>query len=261
MPAVSIAATRLGGIPSVGTFHADPTPMIRRAYRVGAVPLRRALTRLDVVTAVSPVAGRAIDKLTTARIVPNGLDTRDFETGPKRPLSVGFVGRDDPRKGLEVLLAAWPEVRAAIPGATLRIVSTREREPIDGVEFLGAVDEVAKRSFLGETQVMCAPNLSGESFGIVLVEAMASRCAVVASALPAFVNVLGESGMLVKAGDASGLAQALLRLLRDPHTVAHLASAGLERSLRFDRNAVLAGYIEAYRDAVTVRSRRALTSG
>jgi phosphatidylinositol alpha-mannosyltransferase len=256
MPAVSIAATRLEGIPSVGTFHADPSRVIRRFYRVGAVPLRRLLSRLDVVTAVSPVAAQAIDKLVNARIVPNGLDTSRFETGPKRAFSVGFVGRDDPRKGLDTLLAAWPDVMAAVPEATLRVVSSATREPAAGVEFMGAVDETAKRAFLAETQVVCAPNLSGESFGIILVEAMASQCAVVASALPAFVNVLGDSGVLVKPGDAPGLAQALIRTLLETDVTERLAAEGRERSHRFDRGAVLAGYLEAYRRAETTHRLR-----
>jgi phosphatidylinositol alpha-mannosyltransferase len=250
MPAVSTAASRLDSVASVGTFHADPTRTIRRIYRAGAVPLRRILSRLDVVTAVSPVAAEAVRGLATARIVPNGLDTSAMDTGPKRPLSVGFIGRDDPRKGLDVLLAAWPRVRAAHPGASLRIVSSGRRQPMDGVEYLGAVDEPAKRAFLGETQVLCAPNLSGESFGIILVEAMASRCAVVASALPAFVNVLGDGGVLVKPGDADGLARAIAGLFSDPTFMDHAAGRGLERSSRFDRNRVLADYVEAYRTAI-----------
>ncbi len=256
MPAVSVAAIRLEGFPLVGTFHADPSRTIRRIYRMGALPLRRRLGGLDVATAVSPVAAQAIAGLVSARIVPNGLDTSSFDGGPKRPLSVGFVGRDDPRKGLDVLLAAWPEVLAAIPEATLRVVSAGIRESISGVEFMGAVDETTKRAVLAETRVMCAPNVSGESFGIILVEAMASRCAVVASALPAFVNVLGDTGVLVKPGDAAGLAGALIRLLRDPDGAERMAASSFQRAQRYDRDSVLAGYLDAYRDAIAAHELR-----
>lgn len=258
MPAVSLAATRLEGVPLVGTFHADPEPMVRRLYRFGALPLRRVLRRLDVATAVSPVAAQAVRRMIDPRVIPNGLETDAFATGPKRSLSVGFIGRDDPRKGLDVLLDAWPAVHAAVPEARLRIVSDAERSPTPGVEFLGAVDDAEKREFLGETAVLCAPNLSGESFGIVLVEGMASRCAVVASTLPAFVNVLEDQGMLVPPGDSVGLSQMLTRLLSDPDRIEQLGRGARARSHRFDRGPVLEGYLGAYQDAVAVHGSRSV---
>lgn len=250
MPTVSLASTRLTATPKVGTFHADPSPMIRRLYRLGAAPLRSLVRRLDIVTAVSPVAAGAVERFARTRIVPNGLEVGAYETGPKGAHTVGFIGRDDPRKGLDVLLAAWPHVQQAIPEARLRVVAEGREGTSPGIEFLGAISEADKRTFLGETQVMVAPNLSGESFGIVLVEAMASAGVVVASALPAFVAVLGDSGVLVKPGDAADLARSLIGLLRDGDKISRLSAAALERSRRFDRSTVVAGYLAAYHDAV-----------
>jgi phosphatidylinositol alpha-mannosyltransferase len=155
-----------------------------------------------------------------------------------------------------VLLDAWPAVHTAVPEARPQVVSDADRSPQAGVEFLGAIDDARKRTFLGQTAVLCTPNLSGESFGIVLVEGMASQCAVVASTLPAFVNVLGDEGILVPPGDSSGLAQMLIRLLRDPDRIERLGSGARARSHRFDRGPVLDGYLRAYQDAVAAHSSR-----
>jgi phosphatidylinositol alpha-mannosyltransferase len=249
-PTLALAAVALPDVPLVGTFHADPSPAVRRFYRASAPLLRRVLGRLDVVTAVSPVAAGAVDRVVTPRLVPNGVDVASHEPDAGNPRQVAFVGRDDPRKGLDVLLAAWPIVRAAVPDAELAVAAGDRIEDVDGVRFVGALSNDAKRKLLTTSAVFCAPNLGGESFGIVLVEGMASGCAVVASALPGFTYVLGDAGVLVKPGDPEGLARSLIHLLENDAHRAGLQRRGLERAWRFDRAEVLAGYLAAYREAV-----------
>lgn len=251
MPVVSQAAAAVGDVAKVGTFHADPSRAVRRLYRIGGPLLRRVAAKLTLATAVSPVAAAPLAGLVDVRLVPNGIDVADFPVGDKVPHRVTFLGRDDPRKGLDVLLQAWPAVMRHIPDAEL-VVAGADRRGVSapGVSFAGSVDEAAKRELLAESAVFCAPNTGGESFGLVLAEAMAAGCAVVASAIPAFVHVLGEAGSLTKPGDAGGLADTLVGLLRDPLRRERLVAVGAERIARFDRVAVLAAYVEAYEDAL-----------
>jgi phosphatidylinositol alpha-mannosyltransferase len=105
---------------------------------------------------------------------------------------------------------------------------------------------------LGGARVAAAPNLGGESFGIVVLEAMASGCAVVASAIPAFAAVLGDAGELVKPGDSTGLSQRIVDLLMDPTRTAGLSAAARERSLRYDGEVIVERYLEVYAEAIAL---------
>jgi phosphatidylinositol alpha-mannosyltransferase len=252
MPVVSQAATAVKGVPKVGTFHADPSRAVRRLYRVGGPVLRRIADRLDLATAVSPVAAGPIAGLADVRLVPNGIDMAEFGPGQKVDHRVAFLGRDDPRKGLDVLLTAWPEVLAHIPTAELVVGGTERRGGPPRVRFLGRVDDEEKRDLLGTSAVFCAPNTGGESFGIILAEAMASGCALVASGLAAFVHVAGEAAAFAGPGDAAGLASALIRVLSNSEERAAMVAAGSSRVVRFDRTAVLEGYLEAYEAAIAI---------
>ena len=245
MPLVSLAALLTDGPSKVGTFHADPAAAIRRTYRFGAPLLRRWLSRLDVASAVSPVAAGPVSHLVTPRIVPNAVDVRQYSQGPKQRGRVAFIGRNDPRKGLDVLLAAWPMVATAVPGSQLVVTADSDVE-IAGVQFRGRVTEAEKRDILASASLFCAPNTQGESFGIVLVEAMAAACAVVASGLPSFTHVLADAGVLVAPGDSDGLADSLIRLLARPDRITELQEASAQRVSRFDGQAVLAAHLENY---------------
>jgi len=249
MPFVSLCAGRVPDIAKVGTFHADPSELVRRLYRSGGPLVRRTMGRLDVVTAVSPVAGSAIAHLVRHRVVPNGLDTASFTAGSQTPRRVMFLGRDEPRKGFDVLLTAWPQVRAAVPDAEL-VATVEARPDTPGIRYVGRVADDEKRRLLAEADVFCAPNLGGESFGIVLAEAMASGCAVVASALPGFAHVVAGAGVLCAPGDHRGLARMLIALLRDDARRDELRRRAAQQVRRFDRDAVLSGYLAAYEDAL-----------
>jgi phosphatidylinositol alpha-mannosyltransferase len=253
MPAVSPAALRVDGPAKVATFHADPPGWVRRLYRHGRSGVRLAVRNAAVITAVSPIAGSSIDGVVEYRIIPNGIDVSRYLTGPKAPAKVAFLGRDDERKGLPVLLEAWATVRAAVPDATLSVLGASRDQPMAGVEFFGWVGDEVKEAELGSARVFCAPNLGGESFGIIVAEAMASNCAIVASTIPAFEHVAGSTARFVAPGRPDELAQEIIGLLLDPDTAARLGNAAVERVQRFDGSTVAAEYIAAYEDAIAPR--------
>lgn len=252
MPQVSLTALRKATVPLVGTFHADASKPAQWVYKLGKPLTSRWFQRLDVITAVSAIASRVVDGTGRVRIIPNGVDVAAYAPDTKTPTSVVFLGRNDERKGLPVLLEAWPHIRAAYSDAHLTVVGAEQPgESIAGVEFAGRVSEQAKRDYLKDAVVYCAPNLSGESFGIVVVEAMAAGCAVVASGLPAFVRVAGDAARFVAPGDSAGLATQIGALLADGQAAQALGSAAQDRARRFSGEVVAAAYIEAYEDAVS----------
>jgi phosphatidylinositol alpha-mannosyltransferase len=212
--------------------------------------LKRVISKLDVITATSPVSRSAIDRFASARIVANGIDLDAYGPTGKEPGSVAFLGRDDPRKGLDVLLAAWPIVAEAIDGAKLTVMSAERTSDRDDVEFLGRVTEERKAAVLAGTEVYCAPNLGGESFGIVLAEAMASGCAVVASAIPAFAHVVADTAELVAPGDPEGLAKRIIELLENDERRSNLQGAAFARARQYDGRVVAAIFADAYAEAM-----------
>ncbi len=149
-------------------------------------------------------------------------------------------------------LAAWPRVRRARPDAELAVIGAARTVSIPGITWHGRVDAATKQALLASSAVFTAPNLGGESFGIVLTEAMAAGCAVIASSLPAFESVLGEAGVLVAPGDADALATAIVGLLEAPDEVGRLASAATERVRRFDWSEVVDQYRALYAEASNI---------
>jgi len=250
MPVVSLAAARIGDLPTVGTFHADPPQWVRKGYAALSPVVRRILQKLDVVTTVSPVARSAIEPVVAARVIPNGIDVPAYGRADKVAGRVVFLGRDDPRKGLNVLLEAWPAIREAVSGASLRVLGAHRDRPVEGVDFLGRVSEDDKYAELAVAEIFVAPNLRSESFGIIVAEGMASGCAVVASGIPAFVQVLGDAGEIVAPGDVETLSQRVSALLRDPERKRMLSERARDRVQRFDGRRVTDAYIEAYDDAI-----------
>lgn len=250
MPIVSVAATAIGDTPTVGTFHADPPGWVRLGYRAGSLLWRQAIRRLNVVTTVSQVSGTAIAPFAQARVIANGIDVDDYGHERKVANRVTFLGRDDTRKGLQVLLDGWPAVVAQVPDAELHVIGARRDEKITGVRFLGRVDERTKLAELGRSEVYCAPNLGGESFGIVVAEGMASGCAVVASAIPAFTSVLGDAGCFVSPGDSEGLGERIVALLIDREDLRAKQRRAVVAVRRFDGSSIAAQYVQAYEDAI-----------
>jgi phosphatidyl-myo-inositol alpha-mannosyltransferase len=247
IPFVGWAA--LGSRPLVVTFHASPPEWVPKMYR--AAPVAR-LMRRSVVTAVSPTAAAPIPaKWGPVEIVPNAIDVESYRVPvPRNPLRVAFLGRDDPRKGLDVLLDAWPAIRGAVPGAELKVMGASRPVAMDGVEFKGRVGGPEKREVLASSRVFVAPNLGGESFGIVVAEGMAAGCAVVCSDLPAFRDVAGDAGTYVAVGEGNALARAVISILADPAEGERLGGAAVDRVTRFDWGVIATRYQLMYRRAL-----------
>lgn len=250
MPAVSLGALRAGA-PVVATFHAAPGALGRGFYSVlGSQLLRLLGPHVKRVTAVSSTAAAPLPESLEVTIIPNGVDVQAFSSDVERAQHrVAFLGRDEPRKGLDVLLEAWNRVRQEIPDAELLVMGADRSSP--GVSWKGIVDEAEKRQGLGSSSVYVAPNLGGESFGITIVEAMAAGAAVVASDLGAFRDVGGEAVRYFPAGDPRALGDELVAILGDPTTMAMLSRAGQERARRFDWPTIVSGYRAVYTQAIS----------
>lgn len=250
MPFVSLGALR-AGVPVVATFHAAPGSAGKSLYTIVRPWLRSLLgPNLRKVTAVSRTAAAPLSRDLDITIVPNGVDVEWLQPVVERnPRRVAFLGRDDKRKGLDVLLEAWDRVVAEVEDVELVVMGARR--DVDGIKWLGRVDDDAKKAGLGSSAVCVAPNLGGESFGIVLVEAMAAGAAVVASDLPAFQEVGGDAVRYFATGNSADLAATLIELLADPDTMEAMARAGSERAWMYDWGSVASSYREVYEAALS----------
>lgn len=269
-PSLSLIAmwARLG--PTVGTFHTSTEGST--LMRLGKPWIKPGYEELDARIAVSPSAARTIGehlRVAPTHIIPNGVDTsayvnalpREEWQGTKKAPTVGILGRmDEPRKGLETFLDSIPLVRARHPRARF-LVAGRFSDRVAakaaraGAEVVGELDEAEKATFMSSVDVYCAPNTGGESFGIVLVEAMAAGAAVVASDLVAFRDVAtSDEGQrcadFFHVGHALGMAEKISALLDDPQGRAALAARGRERAGTFDWHQVSPRIEETYRDAI-----------
>ncbi len=250
MPLVSLSALRVG-VPVVATFHAAPGTMGAGLYRLVGSQLKRLLgPNIRRITAVSATAAAPLAADLEVAIVPNGVDVSAFHTGIDRhERRVAFLGRDEKRKGLDILLEAWQTVTASFPDAELYVMGANRGD--GGITWMGAVDDEAKADGLGSAAIYAAPNLGGESFGVVLVEAMAAGTAVVASDLPSFRDVGGDAVRYFQTGDPRALAESLIELLADPTEIEALATAGAERARLYDWENVAARYRSVYREAIS----------
>lgn len=250
MPIVSLAALRVG-TPVVATFHAAPGTIGTGFYAFARSQHARLLgPNVRRVTAVSKTAARPISEDIQVKIVPNGVDISLFKSDVERsPGRIAFLGRDEKRKGLDVLLAAWPQISTQAPGAEL-VVMGADRS-LQGVTWMGPVDDVTKVDVLASSGVYVAPNLGGESFGIVLVEAMASGTPVLASDLDSFRDVGGDAARYFTAGDPKALAARLVEMLRDKGDLAEMSVKGRRRAERFDWTRVATEYRSVYQGAAS----------
>jgi phosphatidylinositol alpha-mannosyltransferase len=238
--------------PMVCTFHAAIPSWVALAYRWAAAPIGRRLRRAVLSAVSEEAAWRIPPGWGEVTLIPNGLDVAGYQPEVDRiEERVVFVGRDDPRKGLDVLLRAWPEVVARIPEAELVVVGSGRADRLPGVTFLGPTDEGAKRRVMGSSSLLVAPNLGGESFGIVIAEAMAAGCAVVASDLPAFRALAGDDGRYFPAGDSTRLATIISSLLARPSELASLRWSARKRVERLDWSVVVPRYLEIYQKAAS----------
>jgi phosphatidylinositol alpha-mannosyltransferase len=257
-----------GELPLVGTFHTYSENVLTNGFAAIWLGGRRRMNRLHARIAVSEAAAWTARRFYGGRyrIIPNGVQLQDSrrlvseEPGARaRPLRILFVGQAVERKGLPVLLRAFEALRDQIP-ATLTLVGAGPEEVAHmmlddrGVEALGKVSEERKLSELATADVVCAPSLHGESFGMVLTEAFAASAPVIASDIPGYRDVIrdGTDGLLVPAGDALALAESLRRLALDPQLRTRMARAARERAERFAWPCVAGEVLESYEQALAV---------
>jgi phosphatidylinositol alpha-mannosyltransferase len=251
--------------PVVGTFHAYSTKWFPNATAT-LLGARRIFNKLHTRIAVSDAARWTGERYFggTYDVIPNGVDVAAAPKKEKEPgeeFRVLFVGRDDVRKGLPVLLSAFAGLREHVP-VQLQLIgaSTEAVEPyiadLNGgthdVEFLGSVDKDQLWDQLHRADVLCAPSLGGESFGMVLIEAFAAGTPVVASDIAGYRQVVshGSDGMLVPAGRPLELAEALRSLWLDPERRAAMGTAARVRSADFGWPRVAAAVTGAYERAL-----------
>ncbi|UAK38931.1 glycosyltransferase family 4 protein [Gordonia bronchialis] len=267
-PSISMLSLMVASGPIVTTFHTATSRSLWLSTFQGI--LRPYHERIAGKIAVSELARRwQMESLGSDAVeIPNGINVAGFADA--QPLdgypwpggSVLFLGRfDEPRKGIDILMRALPAVVEQFPdvrvlvvgGGNQRALRRRAGDLADHLVFLGQVDDATKARALRSVDVYCAPNLGGESFGIVLVEAMAAGAAVIASSLNAFRRVLddGRAGRLVATGSPEELAAGIVGLLGDPGARAELVAAGRVRADRYDWSRVADQILRVY-DTVTV---------
>jgi phosphatidyl-myo-inositol alpha-mannosyltransferase len=269
-PSVAMLAMWAATGPVVATFHSSNLRyrVLQAAYPV----LRPSLEKISARIAVSEDARRTV---TThiggdAVVIPNGVFVDAFAQASRAPRwtgtaerpTVAFVGRlDEPRKGLEVLSEAIPRVLRTCPGARFVIAGSGDAQAaaqrLDpaaraACEFLGTVSDSDKAALLRSVDVYVAPHTGGESFGIVLVEAMSAGAPVLASDLDAFRRVLddGRLGVLFPTGDAGALGCALLDLVADPGARAARSRRASEAVRRYDWSVVAEEVLAVYETVV-----------
>lgn len=270
-PSLGMLALWIADGPVVATFH---TSLVRSRPLQMAYPLvRQSLEKISLRVAVSEDARRTLVEHLggDAVVIPNGVWVDAFAaagtdprwTGTPQAPTVAFLGRlDEPRKGLAVLLRAVGTVLDAHPGARFLVAGSGETgqeqardvlgDRAGAVEFLGRVSEQDKARLLASADVYCAPQTGGESFGIVLVEAMSAGTTVVASDLGAFTRVLddGDAGVLFRTGDAADLGATLVRVLGDPALRARVSAHASHVVRRYDWSAVTDQVLAVYEMAV-----------
>jgi phosphatidylinositol alpha-mannosyltransferase len=266
-PSLGMLALWIAEGPIVATMH---TALVRsRALQMAYPLVRQSLEKISARIAVSEDARRTLVEHMggDAVVIPNGVYVDRFAraepdprwTGTPDAPTVAFLGRlDEQRKGLPVLLEAVPAILRERPGTRFLVAGRGDTGPDDvrallgddagAVEFLGAITDDEKAALLRSVDVYCAPQTGGESFGIVLVEAMSAGAAVVASDLGAFRRVLddGAAGTLFTAGDAADLAATLLRVLDDDGLREKARAHAADIVQRYDWSHVTAEVLTVY---------------
>ncbi len=269
-PSLSLLACWVADGPIVATVHGATARS--RALHAFEPVLRSALEKINGRIAVSEAARTTLVEHLggDAVLIPNGVTVSRYEKAeplagwPGEGGAIGFLGRmDEPRKGLPVLLRAFEIIGRERPGLRLLIAGPGDGDDVlarvpaelrDRVVLLGQVSEAVKVQVYHSVDVFCAPNTGGESFGIVLAEAMAAGAPIVASDLDAFRRVLrrGAAGELFANGDAEDLAAAIGRLLDDPRRRATLSAAASAAVRDYDWPKIARDVVQVYEAVLPV---------
>lgn len=265
-PLVPWMAVLRSRAPIVGTFHVHREDG-HRLYGAFGWALKPIMRRLRARIAVSEAARRTVAEHFPGEyeIVPNGIDVGAFRAGRPRPSDLAadrryvvYVGRLEPRKGVEQLIRAMPAIQRQAPDAALAIVGEGAeraalaqvaRDEGAAVQFAGRVDDGLRTAYLQAADVVCSPALGGESFGIVLLEAMACGKPVVASRIEGYEALVGASGgaRLVPAGDPAALATEVNWLFGSAERRRALGDRGSAFVDRYDWSAVATQLEAVYR--------------
>jgi len=276
IPSISLLACWAAQGPMVGTFHAAAKHQ-KIIYAIGPI-LEPAIEKLSARIAVSEAARLTLTNHleTDAVVIPNGIYAKRYANGVRQEKwagnTLGFIGRfEEPRKGLQVLLDALPSIARFAPDVKVFVAGPGDPKDIKKsmdpalrhrFEFLGRISEDEKANFMSSVAIYVAPNTGGESFGIILAEALAAGVCVVASDIPAFDSLLGggEFGALFKSEDPSDLARVVIDLLRDEQKRMQLSQTGKEHAQIFDWNVVAEQIFSVYEMAMVGGDRIKLAS-
>lgn len=276
IPSISLLACFAAEGPMVGTFHASAKRQ-KAIFAIGPI-LEPIIEKLTARIAVSEAARETLTEHleTDAVVVPNGIYARRLATGKIDPRwsgnTIGFIGRyQEPRKGLSILVEALPliikenpniRILVAGPGDSVEFLKEVPQVLHNRFEFLGRISEEEKADFLHSIGVYVAPNTGGESFGIILAEALAAGAAVVASDIPAFDALLGHGayGTLFASEDGSALAAAVNRVLGDEELRNRLRTDGKAYAQSFDWDVVAERIYDVYEMAMVGLGKVVLSS-
>ena len=266
IPSISLLACWASDGPMVGTFHAAAK---RQKVSFAVVPfLEPVIEKLTARIAVSEAARETLTEHleTDAIVVPNGIYADRYRDGIHEPKwsghTLGFIGRfQEPRKGLAILLEALPQVLQSFPETRVFVAGPGNPDEAmevidfqlrDRIHFLGRISESEKANFLASVGLYVAPNTGGESFGIILAEALASGAKVVASDIPAFDSLLGHGkyGTLFESENSNDLAQKILDLFSNPDSGKAKAALGKDYAQNFDWDVVAEKIFDVYEMAM-----------
>jgi phosphatidylinositol alpha-mannosyltransferase len=266
IPSISLLACWAAEGPLVGTFHAAAK---RQKVSFAVVPfLEPVIEKLNARIAVSEAARETLTEHldTDAIVVPNGIYASLYRDGKMDSRwtgnTLGFIGRfEEPRKGLDILVAALPIIIQAIPDIKIFIAGPGESESTlkniqpalrNRFTFLGRISESEKADFLASVGLYIAPNTGGESFGIILAEALAAGASVIASDIPAFESLLGygEYGTLFESENSQDLARKVIALLQDSDERRRIAERGKFYAQAFDWDVVAHKIYDVYQMAM-----------
>jgi phosphatidylinositol alpha-mannosyltransferase len=265
LPGPTHTAMVLHPSPVVATFHAAGDSA---SYRYLRTIIKPVAANIAYSVAVSKDAAELVQRYIGGDydILYNGVELDLYRAAAPHPTegpTIFFCGRHEDRKGLEVLLAAMgklgPDVRLWVGGSGPDSARLQAAYSDDSrIEWLGRLTEADKLSRMRGADVFCAPSLRGESFGVVLIEAMAGNAAIVASALDGYRNVAtdGVDAVLVEPGDVDALAAALQRVLLDEELSEKLRDAGSRRAEDFSMTTLARHYAEHYHRLATNRPHR-----
>lgn len=277
IPSISLLACWAAEGPMVGTFHAAAKRQ-KAIFAIGPI-LEPVIEKLSARIAVSEAARATLTEHleTDAVVIPNGIYADRYRDGTPQEKwqgnTLGFIGRfEEPRKGLSVLVDALPiisrfapDVRVFVagPGDPDEVIKTIDPQLRSRFTFLGKISEQDKANFLASISLYIAPNTGGESFGIILAEALAGGATVVASDIPAFDSLLnhGQYGEIFESESSTDLAKRVIDLLRDENRRVELGKAGKAHAQQFDWKVVADQIFSIYEMSLVSGEKVRLASG